>query len=174
MDNDPRYTPVAQTLPPVLPPITRVEAERAARLLIRHFGGTRHGSALQTAPVRFRRVRRCWISSKPTKEHHKGWGRLVHDVSHSIFRARHPGFRPHDTGHALLEQELAAFVVGNGWLNGTLKKEPPTKADVRATKLARTQARLAAWSAKLRRAQNAVRKLERRQRALERAVSIDC
>lgn len=170
MDTDPRYIPVNQTLPQILPPITRVEAERAARIIFRHFGGTRHGSALMLAPARFRRVRRCWISSKCTSEHHKGWGRLVHDVSHRIFRARHPGFRPHDNGHAQLEQEIAAFVVANGWLTGTLKKEAPTPADKRAAKLARTLQLLARWNAKLRRAQTAVSKLQRRQRALQRCT----
>ena len=34
----PRYDSVAQALPPELPPITRSEATRAYRALVKHFG----------------------------------------------------------------------------------------------------------------------------------------
>lgn len=170
---DPRYVPVAQAWPATLPPLTRAEAERAARRLFRKFGGVALGSPSMMFAARFRRVRTCWLSSKETSGHFKGWGRLAHDVSHDIFRARHPSFRPHDGGHATLEREIAEFIVAQGWLSGALRPAEPTKPGLeekRAKRLAQTDAAIERWTRKQRRAENALRKLKRRQRALLRQV----
>ena len=173
MHEDPRYKQVSDTLPATLPPLTREEAERAAKRIFRHFGSAkdRGGAQADLGPIRFRGyVRRCWVSSKPTKEHDKGWGRLVHDVSHDIFRRRHPGFRPHAGGHAQLEREIAEFVVAQGWLDGRLKTidKKPSREERHRCKLARVEEALLRWDRKLRRAQNALRKLRAREAALRR------
>lgn len=175
MQHDPRYERVRAALPESLPPITRVEAERAARRLFRHFGAVALGGPLMRYPAKFNgRVRRCWISTKPTEGHLKGWGRLVHDVSHSIFRRRHPNFRPHAGGHATLEAEIAAFVVKQGWLEGTLqpKKSIVTSDEKRIARLAKIDAAMKRWRTKQKRAANALRKLERRRRATVRALNL--
>lgn len=119
---DERYRPVDMVLPEVMPPVTRKRALSAAKRIFLHFGGVRHGSAMMYKPSRLswwvpKKGRTCWASTKPTRGHHKGWGRMIHDVSHAIFRDRHPRFRPHDNGHAQLEREIAAYVVEKGWLN---------------------------------------------------------
>lgn len=116
MENDPRYAPVAAALPAVLPPITRAEATRANRKLTRHFGRRALGSPNQLWNVAPIRTRRCWVSPRPTTGHLRGWGRLIHDVAHIVFRHRHPSFRPHAGGHAQLEREVAEYVVAKGWL----------------------------------------------------------
>lgn len=131
MNDDPRYAPIEEILPAVMPAITRKEILKYYKKLIRHFG------KISLAPVnrqiQFQQLyipkrkqsltaknrgtaRKCWASSKPTSGHHKGWGRMIHDASHKVFRYRHPSFRPHDGGHATLEREMAEYVMKKGWL----------------------------------------------------------
>lgn len=160
-----------------LPPVTRIEAERAARRLYRHFGGLSLGGPNMLGPVRFNgEVRRCWIISRTNAGLEKGWPRLVHDVSHRIFERRHPNFRPHAGGHATLEREIAEFVVQSRWLEGTLKPRPPAKPTVserRAKRIAQTEAAIARWQSKRRRADMALKKLSRRHRDLVRRGELD-
>lgn len=168
MSNE-RYAPVREALPGTLPPITRQEAERAVRALYRRFGKLDSGRQLKPYPVR-----RCWISTKPTQGHHNGWGRLVHDVSHLIFRATYPNKRPHDPLHARYEADVAAFVAASGWLEGSLRPKPkpkPTLDQKRAQELASIETRLKAWRTKQKRAATALAKLERRRRYLLRAMT---
>ena len=133
--DDWRYKRVEEVLPQWLPPLSRKEADRAARRIFRRFGGTQHGSVLlKGIPAMHRkatfentwlrgRVRRCWISLKPTTGHFKGWGRLIHDVSHVIHQKRSPLLKQHSGGHAYLEYEIAQFVVAQGWVS-TVKTCP--------------------------------------------------
>ena|SRR5215831_17548305 len=97
----------------------------------------------------------------------QGWHDLVHDLSHQCFREMHPGARPHAPGHAYVERQMIAHVVGAGWLAGTLRpkaKPASTAADRAAARQARILDRIAAWESKRKRAENALKKL-RRQRA---------
>lgn len=172
---DERYVPVENTLPSILPSITRQEAERAHNRLVRHFGRKELGSAHQLSDVRPYPVRICWISKQSTSatNHFKGWGRLIHDTSHHVFRRRHPTFRPHDGGHAVLELEMAAYVVAKGWLDGILRpseKPKPNTAQRRRVRLLQIENNLARWASKLRRAENALRKLKRQKATLMRAI----
>ena len=174
MNNDPRYDPVSATLPASLPAISREEAERAARLIVRTFGKRSDGGPNMAFNMKApRAARRCWISTKETVGPSKGWGRLVHDLSHMIFRRRHPSFRPHDGGHATLEREIAEFVMSKGFLSGTLRPavKKPSTTEKRQARLARTEAGIERWQAKLKRAENAIRKLKRRQAALRRSLA---
>ena len=143
--------------------------------LKRHFGRAEFASPNAGFRIWSRKARRCWISTKPTRGHWKGWGRLIHDVSHTVFRYRHPSFRPHDGGHAKLELEMAQYVVAQGWLGGTLKpveKPKPTVAEKRASRLAQVEVRIERWESKLRRAETALRKL-RRQRSAALRVQLE-
>ncbi len=171
-----RYDAVAQLWSAVtVPPITRIEAERAARRIYQHFGSVRLGGPDMTRAARFNgRARRCWITPRTNAGLSKGWQRIVHDVSHRIFARRHPNFRPHAGGHARLEHEIASYVVAKGWLTGTLRsnaKRKPTRAERRAQAIARTESAIARWTSKLRRAQTALRKLRRRHRAQLRRLA---
>lgn len=154
------------------PAVTRVEAERAQRALIRKFGKAREYPA-QRYDVRPWPVRRCWISAKNNPGSDKGWERLVHDVSHHIFRKRYPSFRPHHPMHARLELEITMHVLTSGWLDGALKPKPklrPSSEERRTTKIVRIDASLARWDSKRRRAETAIQKLERQRRALTRRL----
>lgn len=153
-----------------VPAISRHEAERAARALYRKFG-RKKDFPRQLRNLKFTgEARHCWITSKPVQNSDdRGWPRLVHDVSHMIFRRRYPQFRPHHPLHAGLELEIAQFVLDVGWLTGNLKpkaKTKPSTDDVRARKLANIDAALERWDSKLRRAQNAIKKLQRRRARL--------
>lgn len=162
------------------PPIGRVEANAAARELYRVFGRKEDASAVQRFPLRWRGpkdVRHCWLSPKPTTGHHKGWGRLVHDISHIVFRYRHPTFRPHDYGHAHLELDIAQYVMKAGWLEGKLR--PPVKPKLttqekRQQRLQQLDRSLARWTTKAKRAQTALRKLRTKRRELERLIAQQC
>ena len=166
-----RYDTVAAALPNELPPITRIEATKASARLWRKF------VAPELRGTRPPRVRRCWISRKPgtMKEIDNGWARLVHDLSHRVFRSYYGrNRRPHDPLHARYETELAAYVAQSGWLAGTLKPKPKLKlagAELYALKLARCVASIERWESKQRRATNALKRLGAKRRRLERIVS---
>lgn len=173
MDNDPRYAPVAAQLPDTLPPLTRVAAGDYARRLLRRFGRVEDGAVGHMLhPVTWPRTlgRTCWASVKPTQrsDHFKGWGRLIHDISHLVFRARHPSFRPHDGGHARLEREVAAYVAGAGWLT---PKAPVVRHATAEDKLAILDASVKRWTTKARRAATALAKLRRRKASLLRRAA---
>ena len=172
MENDLRYTPVTSTLPVTLPPLARKEALRAATKLTKHFGRAELGSPNQLGPVRLPRYaldgRRCWVSPKPTTGNSKGWGRVIHDVSHIVFAERHPTFRAHAGGHATLEREMAEYVIAQGWLAGTLRPAVKPKANVRAVRYARVCERLSKWESRAKRANTAIRKLRQTKLRYER------
>jgi uncharacterized membrane protein YqiK len=178
MRGDARYEPVAASLPAVLPPITAEDALRYYRKLILHFGSKKYIPVGVLEARGGRRIwtwqskaRRCWIARKPTTGHHKGWGRLVHDASHEVFEKRHPGARAHDGGHATLEREMAELVMARGWLEPRPKPAKPTTDEKRALRLARTEAALARWEAKRKRAETAIKKLQARKRSIARALA---
>jgi hypothetical protein len=169
--DDPRYADINNIR---WPPCSRVEAATAAGQLVRHFGKV----SLAPAELRghdMRRLpydvpRRCWISRTPTVGVSKGWPRLLHDVSHAIHRYRHPSQRPHGPSHAAIEREVALFAILKGWDTGKLapkRKAKPTKDQ----KLAALDVRMARWESKVRRAQNAMKKLRRQRAALVRAMA---
>lgn len=153
-------------------PITRLEAERAARRLFRRFGKVEDGSPRMTGPATFERVRACWVSVKGNRID-KGWPRLVHDVSHDIWEKRHPSMKPHGPAHAALELEITRYVLEAGWLQGKLRPRPPARPDSigrQAIRMGRTMAGIRRWQTKLKRAQTALRKLEARRRRLIKAA----
>jgi len=163
------YNPVSAVWAAVrpVPPITRQEAERAARRIFKHFGHRKHGGPSARTARFSGRARRCWIATKPDAGLSRGWERLAHDTSHRIFRARHPSFRPHDGGHATLEREVAAWIVTQGFLSGSLRtvraKQKPTPID----HIASIDDKIARWERKAKRAATALKKLERRRKYYE-------
>jgi hypothetical protein len=172
MIHDPRYEPVEQSLPEVLPPISMKDALGVYKRLVKTFGKTKDipvGVLEQRGgrPIGTNRqkARRCWASTKPTKSHYKGWGRLIHDASHYVFKKRHPRARPHDGGHATLEREMVEWVMKKGLIEKTLKKgvKKPKTVD---SKMLAIDASIERWERKAKRAENALKKLHRRKKAL--------
>lgn len=177
MENDPRYVPVGQALPDTLPPLNRADGMRYAQRLVKKFGKLGLGSPNQTRAAslydwRITDGRRVWISTRPTRRdnHHKGWGRLIHDVSHIVFAARHPSFRTHDGGHATLEREIAEYVVRKGWLTPAPRKHEPDPVDRKKVRQHRLLVRLKRWESKRKRAETALRKLRHSLRRIERSL----
>src|SRR5262245_14773357 len=108
-----RYDPINTAWRRQLPALTREEAGRAARALLRKFGtrdNADHTGTDHMSPARIEhrsRVRRVWIANKAEDNSEwKGWPRLVHDLSHNVFSFRYPNLRPHHSLHARVEQEM--------------------------------------------------------------------
>lgn len=148
--------------PIATPVLTIQEARRAARKLYRHVRGSAfRGLVLETSGNRYNDIRSGNIYVNPAR----GWKSLVHELSHSII------FAPHGGEHARLEMRMIKHVIKLGWLSGKLKdKVAKPVPDKRAQKYARTLAAIQRWSAKERRAANALKKLRRSARAQERAL----
>jgi hypothetical protein len=168
---DPRYVePNARAYPAV----TRREIFPYYLRLITAFGKVKD-MPVGVAEARLNRparphhgvARACWASTKPTTGHAKGWGRMIHDASHDIFGDRHPKARPHDGGHATLEREMSEYVERKGW---AVPKAPVLKArPTYAERIEHTRNLIDRWERKAKRAENAMRKLRRRVRAMIRA-----
>jgi hypothetical protein len=114
--------------------------------------------------------RTCWASTKPTQGHDKGWGRLIHDLSHIIHEYRHPKERPHGPLHSGIEREVQQYVEAHGWLAPQPESVKPTLTERRADRLASIEQRIARWERKHKRATRALAKLTRQRRAIERAA----
>jgi len=95
-----------------------------------------------------------------------GWAEIVHHLSHEA-HIRRPvpsgERRHHGPSHALLELKLVRAVMAAGWLDEQLAEAKP-KPDVRVQRAARVEALIGQWEAKQRRAENALKKLYRKQR----------
>lgn len=180
MNDDPRYTEPNRR---VYPAVTRAAILPYYKRLIRAFGrlrdmpvgvqearelrvGSRPGMGDYTRDKRLT-ARTCWASTKPTTGHHKGWGRMIHDASHEIFEVRHPNARAHDGGHATLEREMAEHVERMGWAIQLTPTPKPRRSY--EERIEHTRNLIDRWERKAKRAENAMKKLRRRVRALIRA-----
>jgi hypothetical protein len=187
MHNDPRYAVINNGRP--YPPLTRNEAHEFATKLLRAFGDPKEcavrsdmvGNTERTWDatrgeldrIYYRWVggnrgsatlgRKCWAATKPTTGHFKGWGRLIHDVSHMVHRYRHPKARPHAHGHEAIELAVMRYVEAHGWLI----EEPKTRDN--SHKMLALQERILRWESKERRAKNALKKLRARLNRLNKA-----
>jgi hypothetical protein len=166
----------------ILPAITKAEVVPLAAKLFAKFAKHPDIDPIYLRmPSWFRRGRRCWANTKPqdTKRYanggHNGLGRMIHDCSHYLFEVMHPQKLTHSHVHAALELKMIQYAMRKGWHVPKPKPEPkpkPSKTEARALKLQRTEASIARFEAKLRRAENALRKLRRRKAALERAQEV--
>lgn len=185
--NDPRYAAVNARS---YPPLTRLQSYVFAHQLLAKLGAPRHcavqgideltGQGLFPA----RRVlmnifsrytggskrlgRTCWASTKPTTGHHKGWGRLIHDVSHMLHEYRHPSARPHAPGHDAIEREVADCVDRNGMLERSHPKPRLDATQRRSSRMIAAQEKLLRWERKRKRAETAIKKLKRQLTAMNR------
>lgn len=91
-----------------------------------------------------------------------GWRDLVHMMSHYVNQRLHPTWKPHGPEHHAIERRMVAYVIEQGWLDGSLRKPAKPKPDRVAKKKEATAAALKRWEAKKKRAETALRKLKRR------------
>jgi hypothetical protein len=140
-----------------IPPLTELEAVRAARKLFRFtMRRTFNGKVFVTSGRRYTWIRRGNIYVNPEK----GWKELVHMISHWCCHRMRPEAKNHSKVHARFEQRMVKEVLKRGWLQGTLKTEPVVinSLDV---KMARLDKREREWLRRLRRAQTALKSIKR-------------
>lgn len=171
MNNDSRYADINAVN---YPSCSNLEANRAMKSILTTIGRISNNYPAQKTNAIWKwtyGVRRVWISKKPTTGIRKGWGRLIHDASHLIFKARRPNARPHDHGHADVEREVLLFCQQRGYLDGALTPKKITYEEKRARKSASIDARIRSWETKLKRATNALKKLKKQRKAFDRATA---
>lgn len=168
-----KYQDCNSTLPKDLPYITKVEAQRAYRLLVRKFGkkqvpkikgfGIANNLTWVNKKMYVRETRpygkksyetwtrKCWIclSGNPSTLHN-GWRRLIHDVSHMVHSWLRPKMKHHCYQQAELELDMIKYVQFKGWLDGTLKKKVIvlTPEDKKLAKIKHLEALVKKWERK--------------------------
>lgn len=100
-----------------------------------------------------------------------GWHEIVHSISHMAALKLYG--EAHGPRHAFIERELVDHVVKSGWLEGKLRRPQKAKppVDPKAKRYAQTLAGIKRWEAKLRRAENALKKLRVKKRYYERTIA---
>lgn len=165
------YTRVNALWPTTVPKLTGPEAERAARKLYR-FANRRTfvGKVRLASGNRYNRVYYKLLIINPES----GWKHLVHDLSHG-FHYNQTRRKPHEGKHARLEARMIKEVIRRGWLNGVLIPEPKPKAvvDPKVVRYFKVLNSIKRWESKLRRAETAIKKLNRQKRYYETKVIIE-
>lgn len=172
------YKEVNSAWPDPMPVPTPREAIHGTRRLVRRAFALAREEGVVTGPVpkykfkltsgrRITWVRRMtWHVNPDEKRGGRpgGWSEIVHSVSHWMQRRFWPTENPHGPRHVWLERELAAYAIEHipRWIVATAGER--LKPDVRTVRAARIASRLAAWEAKRRRADTALRKLRRQAR----------
>lgn len=162
------YERVNTAWPAEVPPLTGWEAVRAASRLWRWARGvTCPNEIRETSGNRhtYRHGGVLWVNPE------RGWKDFIHGLSHTVDLES----KAHTRHHARLELRMIREVVKRGWLDGRLKQDDPApaaKPDMKAVKLQRTEDAIARWEAKLRRAENALKKLNRRRKYYTKAVGV--
>lgn len=169
------YQHVNSQWPEVVPELTGPEAVAAAKRLYRlAMGRPFKGTFKIVSGNRYTWVRNGVFSVNPARTGsglETGWRDLVHMISHLCHQRLHPTWKPHGPEHHALERRLVAYVIEQGWLDGKLKKEPKPKVDPIVIRHKRVLQGIKRWTTKLKRAQTALKKLERQRRYYERKAA---
>lgn len=153
-----RYVRVNAEWPKDLPPLTPQEAISAAKRLYRLGMKRAWDKPIKlTSGNRYTWARHGVLYVNPEK----GWHALVHDMSHLVHRRLHPTLSGHDWRHAHLEREMVTYVISNGWLDGKLRRPEKPKPKVQDVRYVRIVDRIQRWESKLKRAENALKKLHK-------------
>lgn len=159
------YDRVNAAWPDSPPPLTADEAVRAGRKLYRFVTRKTWTGRVRATSGR----RRSWVRYQTIVVNpDQGWGDMIHDLSHDLFYRMHPDRKPHDKAHAKLELRMRKEALRRGWLNGSLKPEEKPRPDQRQQRYQRTLQAIERWESKLKRAENALRKLVARKRYYDR------
>ena len=181
------YGQVNRMFPKQLPILEKDEAEKAYKKLIAKFGTkqvwSEYSNKWITKKMKVRRirkfgektfkteVRKCWLSlNGDTNTLHKGWRRLVHDVSHYVHDFRFPNSNNHDLAQAVIEKEMVNYVINQGWLEGKLKtklKPKLTKDEKQNAKIISLEKLIKSWETKEKRAKTYIKKYKTKLRRLK-------
>lgn len=163
--------------PEVVPPMTEKDAINAFRRLYRWGVGNVYESKIEITSGNRRATRFDWDARGVMVFHlnpSKGWREFIHDLSHDLDYIVN-GEGGHSKFHARLERNMIAQVIKRGWLEP--KPEAPLKVvpinnteSKRKLALERIEARIVSWDRKLRRAENALKKLAKQKRYYEKAL----
>lgn len=184
------YAKVNETWPDDLKTPTHTEAVTGAKRLIRlayrmakedgvfslsYRPGKR--KFVLTSGRRYTFPRRGVWYVNPQGHHFGGWRDIVHDISHWAHQRFWPSEKGHAPRHVWIEKVMTDYAVKH-FLNGKLvrpkKEKPPVdpiaqRLIINDLRTARVTAAIEQWEAKKRRAENAIRKLHRKQRYYARA-----
>jgi hypothetical protein len=162
-----RYKGVNAVWPDTLPPLTAQEAVSAAKRLYRAGRGKAFkGPFKVTSGRRYTTVNR---KGEFLVNASRGWHDLVHDISHLVHYRMYPNLAPHHPRHMELERKLAEMAIK--WLDGSLRREKP-KSDPREVRHQRVLLRIKAWESKLKRAENALKKLYKTRAYYEKTLQL--
>lgn len=109
----------------------------------------------------------------PNGRHFGGWRDIVHGVSHWAGQRFWPGEKPHSLRHVWIESMLAQYAI-ESFLNGQLggdHEELTPRLDIKELRAARIAAKIKKWNTKLKRAETALRKLNRQARYYAKALA---
>ena len=175
------YKQVNAMWPDPVPVPTSQEAISGVKRLLRraHRLAVEDGAVPSFAKLRHYRFRatsgrrRSWprrgVWAVNPNECRRGWAEIVHSVSHWARMHYWPQADGHGALHAWLENELARYAVSN-LIDGQLRRPEKVKAkpDPVQVRSAHVDESIKKWEAKLRRAENALRKLRRKRSYYER------
>lgn len=158
-----------------LPELTAQEAVTAAKRLFRLvMKRPFKGKVVATSGNRYTWSYRGDLRVNPKRSNaiHPGWHDFVHMLSHYCHRRLWPSHQPHDGRgtHAFIERTMIEHVVNSGWLDGKLKRPEriPKQIDRPAESYKQVLAGIKRWERKVRRGENALRKLHKKRKYYER------
>lgn len=180
-----RYDQVNGAWPESLPVPTPKEAIAGARRLVRlayriaieegAFNGTMKRRKFKVVTGNRHTYPRSGVwCVNPNGRHFGGWRDIVHGISHWCGRRFWPNEKPHSLRHVWIERTMAQYVIDH-FLNGQLVKggsheELTPRPDLRALRAARIAAKIKRWKTKAKRAETALRKLNRQARYYARTA----
>lgn len=175
------YQRVNEAWPAIVPfpPLTFDAGANAVRRLYRFVtGNTFTGKIVETTGRRYSYARRGTFFVNTTGHPHGrgAWHDFIHDLSHHLAsRVYDYPIKPHSREHAKLELRLVKEIVKRGWLQPEAPQREPVTApaptrDLKAEKLLRIESRIVAWERKAKRAQTALRKLNRQRSYYQRVT----
>ena len=154
-----------------LPTPSEQEAVTGAKRLYRKaMGKPWRGAVKITSGHRHTWIRRGTLHVNPGRQSHRaGWPDIVHGISHWAHWRLNPQDRPHSEAQLRLERDLTDYAINSGFHLGLLKtkKRGRKEKDVIKKRYQRILAREKSWRAKLKRAENALAKVQKEQRQYE-------
>lgn len=155
--------------PEIVPALTPEEAVAATSRLWRFaMGESCPHDIMLTSGNRTTWVNMGILYVNPTK----GWRTLIWHLAWLFYTKANPGVRRGRKDVGKLETKLVAEVIKRGWLDGKLKPEPKDPLVIAVKKEEQAYARLLArekqWETKLKRAQNALKKVQRELRKFKK------
>ena len=111
------------------------------------------------------------LNPNDTNSFFGGWREIVHSMSHWFHSRNNPSLAPHHPKQAYLERKLTEVALRRGFLDGKLKPKPKPPVDELAVAMQRLEAREKSWATKHKRATNALARLKKERKSLERKLA---